>query len=83
MSVIELSTHRPSAPDIVAGLRALADEIEAKVSDAPLSTCVVLLGNSWVIDGVPNVTLGRYVFGPRCDPFTVQGLQSLALSQNQ
>lgn len=79
--VIDLASRRATAPDIVAGLRSLADEIEAKGADAPVTTCVVLLGHTWVEGDQPNASLGKYVFGPRTDPFTVQGLESLALSQ--
>jgi hypothetical protein len=80
------------ADDIPAGLRRLADTIEAgMVDDMPvITTAVVVLGHS-----ADKLEAGRpgeegevahqsswamYGFGPRCDTFTIRGLLATSVT---
>lgn len=72
------------ADDVPAGLRRLADMIEAgEAHEGPVTTCVVVLGHSQdrlagdEIQQRADHTL--YGYGPRCDLLTVRGLLSLAM----
>lgn len=69
-----------TADDVVAGLRELADEIEAgKVFDWPITTCAIVLAGSEVRPGRHGKLdllsfRSHHSFGLRCDPFTLKGV---------
>lgn len=63
--------------DIVAGLRGLADRLEAGEVDLS-TTCVVALGHTIDRREGDDILRGSkyslFGFGPRCDTFTIRGL---------
>jgi hypothetical protein len=78
----------PQQNDIVAGLRNLADKIEAgTVEDMPVITTVVCLLGHTESKLETNGDIGRYLdyaeyaWGPRCDTFSVVGLMAYAITQ--
>lgn len=90
-NVVSLHAGIP-ADDIVAGLRRLADTIEAgEVEDIPVvTTAAVVLGHtSQSKEAGENGEEGQvihksyfalYGFGPRCDTYTIRGLLATAAS---
>lgn len=82
MSVLQLK--KPiAADDVTAGLRGLADRIEAGEIEFPVSTCLVILGHTkegWEGDNVIHSSDHElFGYGPRCDTFTVRGLLTTAV----
>ena len=84
MNVVEI--RKPFAPDdIVAGLRKLADEIEAGEYGLR-TTCLVVLGHTddrmaESGDKMHGCDFELFGYGPRCDTFTTRGLLLTAATQ--
>jgi hypothetical protein len=82
-----LALHKPKpCDDVVSGLRALADRIEAGEIDWPVTTCIVVLGHTEREsppdeDGIclQGSHWDTYGYGPRTDIFTTRGLMMTAL----
>lgn len=70
------------ADDVAAGLRGLADRLEAGELDYPVTTCIVLTGHTAdkLEDGVVlhRSDHDMWAYGPRCDTFTIRGLIATA-----
>jgi hypothetical protein len=81
-----VSIQKPFAPDdIVAGLRKLADKIEAGDYDLR-TTCLVVLGHTEdrteeTGDKAHCSDFELFGYGPRCDTFTTRGLLLTAATQ--
>lgn len=79
-NVVALAAAKSLAPDIVAGLRGLADMLEAGAIAIPVTTCIVVMGHSESTPEGPKAYQSKWVLGPRADPFTVSGLLTVALA---
>jgi hypothetical protein len=79
VNVIELNKPAGTANDIVAGLRRIADDIEAGEYQL-MTSCAVVIGHTSERPGdKPGFTMLQervevFGIGPRHDPFTVRGL---------
>lgn len=82
MTVVNLAAEKSYDPAIISGLRALADMLErGEGIDVPVTTCVILMGHSAVVEGQPYLRFAKWALGPRVDPFTVTGLMTVALAR--
>ena len=75
-----------AADDVVKGLRKIADEIEAGEYGFPVTTCIVLIGNTYqtnrTAEGVSEMADSEYfALGPRTDLFTCRGLIATGLAR--
>jgi hypothetical protein len=79
VNVVPVTKPAATADDVVAGLRRIADQVEAGDFDL-VTSCAVVLGHTEEKPGdKPGFTVvGEQVdvfgLGPRHDPFTVRGL---------